>query len=389
MIVVIADDFTGAAELGGIGLRYNLRVEINTQVNLQSTADLLVIATDTRSMQKHEAELEMEAVTRQIARLNPTWIFKKVDSVLRGYVAEELFVHMQELNHSRALVVPANPALGRTITNGQYALNNGPLHLSSFSADPEFPIKTSSVIEILQNKGVNIFSQKHNEPLKHEGLIIGDAGNTADLRHWADKVNKNMLIAGASGFFTALLDKLVIPDKQTGHTAPRQITEPALIVSGTAYSKSCNAIKKLKADGCPVSYMPAGIVNPNVNKEAVYQSWCHEILSYIATFGKAIIAIDPADTQELTDQAKALREKTAIVVKMVFDQIHINELLIEGGSTASAILKQLGISKLYPAEELATGVIRMSADEDSSFYITMKPGSYLWPQPIRKYSLYE
>jgi uncharacterized protein YgbK (DUF1537 family) len=99
MIVVIADDYTGAAELGGIGLRYNLRVEVNTKVNLQSSADLLVIATDTRSMQKHEAELEMEIVTKEIAKLNPTLIFKKVDSVLRGYVAEELLVHIQELNH--------------------------------------------------------------------------------------------------------------------------------------------------------------------------------------------------------------------------------------------------------------------------------------------------
>lgn len=78
MIIVIADDFTGAAELGGIGLRYNLSVEVNTHVNLQSKADLLVIATDTRSMQKQEAEQHMEAVTREVAKLNPTFIFKKV-----------------------------------------------------------------------------------------------------------------------------------------------------------------------------------------------------------------------------------------------------------------------------------------------------------------------
>ena len=31
MIAVLADDLTGAAELGGIGLRYNLRVELCRQ----------------------------------------------------------------------------------------------------------------------------------------------------------------------------------------------------------------------------------------------------------------------------------------------------------------------------------------------------------------------
>src|ERR1035437_26642 len=177
MIVVIADDFTGAAELAGIGLRYNLRVEMNTLVNLQSKADLLVIATDTRSMKRQEALLEMEMVTKEVARLNPTLIFKKVDSVLRGYVTEELLVHIHTLNHTRALVVPANPTLGRTIINGQYFLNQEPLHLSDFSNDPEFPIKTSTVVELLGDKGIPVYSQTYNEPLEHEGIIIGDAAS--------------------------------------------------------------------------------------------------------------------------------------------------------------------------------------------------------------------
>jgi uncharacterized protein YgbK (DUF1537 family) len=388
MIVVIADDFTGAAELGGIGLRYNLRVEVNTQVNLQSTADLLVIATDTRSMQKHEAVFEMEKVTENIAKLNPTLIFKKVDSVLRGYVAEELLVHIQKLSHSRALLVPANPALGRTIINGKYLLNSNLLHLSNFSSDPEFPVKTSSVIELLQDKGIEIYSQKHHQTLKYEGIIVGDAADTDDLRAWADCVNRNMIIAGAAGFFTALLDKLVIPDEQTEQIKPREFKEPALIVSGTSYSKSYEAVKKLKESGAPVSYMPAGIIRSNTVDKEKYQDWCLEIIAYITTFGKAIIAIDPLDTKGLNDQAKSLRDKTAIVVKMVFDQIKINELLIEGGSTASAVLKQLGISQICPVEELAPGVIRMRANDNPELYITMKPGSYSWPDSIRQYSLY-
>lgn len=36
MIAVIADDFTGAAEIGGIGLHYELKVEIATAVKPDS-----------------------------------------------------------------------------------------------------------------------------------------------------------------------------------------------------------------------------------------------------------------------------------------------------------------------------------------------------------------
>jgi len=55
MIAVIADDFTGAAELGGLGLRYGMSVEIETEVTNDCKVDLLIIATDTRSVSKKQA----------------------------------------------------------------------------------------------------------------------------------------------------------------------------------------------------------------------------------------------------------------------------------------------------------------------------------------------
>lgn len=387
MIVVIADDFTGAAELGGIGLRYKLQVEINTRVNLQSKADLFVVATDTRSMTRAEAERETEEVVRELAKLNPVWIFKKIDSVLRGYVAEELMVIIKKLNHTRALVVPANPALSRTVINGQYFLNSLPLHQSNFANDPEFPVKTSSVVDVLGNKGVKIHSQKHNETLQHEGLIIGDAANVDDLKAWADKINKNMLLAGASGFFTALLDSLIIPDAQLPTGQVRAFKKPMLIVSGTSFGKSRNAIRKLKTEGAPVSYMPAVVLKKRTPDEADYEQWCREIMDHIKISGKAIVAVSEDMVDVANADAKELRYKTAIVVKMVFDRVAVNELLIEGGSTASAILKALCLYRFFPVEELATGVIRMQTDKPE-LYITLKPGSYAWPQAVQTYSLY-
>ena len=51
MIAVIADDLTGAAELGGIGLRHGLKTEVRTiaGTKLPPATDLLVIAADSRS----------------------------------------------------------------------------------------------------------------------------------------------------------------------------------------------------------------------------------------------------------------------------------------------------------------------------------------------------
>src|SRR5579871_4890122 len=110
MIAVIADDITGAAELGGIGLRHGLNTELRTVVDDHSKADLLVIATDTRSKPEEEAVAEMVRLTRQLKELGPTFIYKKADSVLRGHVMAELEAQLKVLSYQRALLIPANPA---------------------------------------------------------------------------------------------------------------------------------------------------------------------------------------------------------------------------------------------------------------------------------------
>src|SRR5579872_7468068 len=111
MIAVLADDLTGAAELGGIGVRHGLRTELCLAVPVETAADLLVIAGDSRSKGQAAAVEEMQSLTRQLRNLRPEWIYKKTDSVLRGHVLAEIKAHMPVLGLEGALLVPANPAL--------------------------------------------------------------------------------------------------------------------------------------------------------------------------------------------------------------------------------------------------------------------------------------
>src|SRR5687768_4753534 len=120
MIVVIADDFTGAAEIAGIGLRYNLDVEMTTVVGHEVNPELLIIATDTRSMKESEAIEEFEFITSEVALLKPDLFFKKIDSVLRGHILAEIKVQMEILDKKRAIIVAGNPSLGRKIIDGNY-----------------------------------------------------------------------------------------------------------------------------------------------------------------------------------------------------------------------------------------------------------------------------
>lgn len=383
MIAVVADDFTGAAELGGIGLRYNLNVEINTEVNPETEADLLIIATDTRSKKKQEAERVMEQITRQLSQLQPDLMYKKIDSALRGHILPEITAQLNALGRCRAVVVPANPGLGRRLVNGIYYYYNQPIHLSSFSKDPEFAITTSEVLGILgANQMRSVLLLKSQEPMPTRGIIIAEVEDSRDLKAWARYIDKDTLLAGASEFFSALLETNHIRNVTNHQDYASVIKTPALYVCGSTFHKSCSLVKDKKNKGGPVSYMPEELLTSAEVKEVLYEEWVHEVVSYLHTFGKAIMAIDPAFTNGAPFNPAILREKTAQVVARVFHRISIHELLLEGGSTAWAVLRGLGLHRFYPVQEITPGVIRMHVRGNQGLSLTLKPGSYDWPVGI-------
>jgi uncharacterized protein YgbK (DUF1537 family) len=382
MIAVIADDFTGAAELAGIGLRYHLKVELGARVNKDTTADLFVVATDTRSMSEAAAVEEMEKHTRELLALKPEMIFKKTDSVLRGHVLAELRAQLSLTGFEKAVLVSANPALGRTIKDGRYYLQGKPVHESSFSHDPDFAITSSVVEDMLRCNGYPVHVKKASAALPATGIIVGEATQTADLQAWAERVDNKTLIAGASGFFTAMLDKLLAGKKRNAGNSEKVERLPlSLFVCGTTFANSRNAIKDIKAAGGPVSYMPDETIRSVHTGTYSYVKWANEVVALVKKHGKAIVAIHEDSTRDITVNQGQLKEKMAGLAHEVLQRSMVQELIVEGGATAWALISQSGLTRFYPVEEMAPGVVRMQTN-DPGLFITVKPGSYQWPEGL-------
>src|SRR5215469_6142066 len=150
MIGVIADDLTGAAEIGAVGLRHGLRAEIVRIGRPSGRADVVCMDTDSRSCPAEEAGKRAAAAARELRAAGARWIYKKVDSVLRGQVTAEIEAVMKQLKLERALLLPANPSLGRTIKDGHYYLRGRPLHRTEFAHDPHFPRRSSQVLRLVK-----------------------------------------------------------------------------------------------------------------------------------------------------------------------------------------------------------------------------------------------
>jgi len=355
MITVIADDFTGAAELAGISLRYGLKVELCVGVVEHKNADVLIVSTDSRSLKKNEAIRVTEEVLKKILELKPKLIYKKIDSVLRGYILEEAKVQMKLMNKSRTFIMPANPSLSRTIKNGEYFVDGIKITETGFAQDPEFPIKANSIKEILNNE-VEVLKSK--DKLSDTGIVVGEISKFKDYNYWADKVNDETILVGAGDFFTVLLNKYYQPQQQKQF----EMQSPHLYVCGTAFKERKEFIKKLNC----VSWLP----------EVVNEEWLKKTGDIITVKQKVVIAID-----ESTDSALSLRTKMAKAVKEIMTREKIREIFIEGGSTATSILQELNIKNLEPTVELSRGVVRMKAGD---LFITVKPGSYELPESIKR-----
>src|SRR5262245_35131019 len=103
MIIVIADDITGAAELGGIALRYNLDVMVSDNIDADHYPDVLIAYTNTRSMREHDAVEVMKKLTAKAKQLTPALFYKKTDSVLRGHVVAEMKGQMKAIGFNKGL----------------------------------------------------------------------------------------------------------------------------------------------------------------------------------------------------------------------------------------------------------------------------------------------
>lgn len=354
MIAVIADDFTGAAELAGISLRYGLSVSVHLDNVIDMNADVVIISTDSRSMQKAAAIYCTADAVEALLEQEPSVIYKKIDSVLRGYVIDEVKVQMELSEKNKAFILPANPSLQRTIGNGEYFINGKKITETAFVKDPEFPVSSASVTSILNDEKVQVLKRDDWVPV--EGIVVGEAETKVDVEAWANTIDESWMLVGAGDFYTALLQKKYQPGIQTAFT----LQSPHLYVCGTAFEERKQFIGSLNC----CAYMA-----DNISEE-----WLKETGDIIKKQGKAVIAIDESSEPALTLRTIMAKAVAAIVAKE-----NVKEIFIEGGSTAAAVLEELNIKKLTPVNELSRGVVRMKAGD---LFITVKPGSYELPNEI-------
>lgn len=384
MIGIVADDISGAAEVGGVCQRFGLETLVVREVDrLQCSADVIVIDTDSRSLGAVEAGKRLRRVANQLEELKPEWIYKKVDSVLRGNVYDEVVALGDSFGFERALLLPANPSLGREIRNGLYYVGDCLIDKTDFAHDPEHPARCSDVIGLLgRTTSWSVASCRHKSSIPKEGLIVGDVRNEKDLNRWASEAVKETIFpVGGSEFLVAILKNRNL--KADPCSWKFKQGDKNLWISGSASASCRYRIVDAAERGLRVVPMPAALMEMHEDECGVLRTWADRVLDSLSNFSQTIVTIGQPVSFKPELPAR-LGRNLGRLSKIVLENMPIDHLWMEGGATASFVLEELGWKKFEVIQEIELGVVSMRPLDRSAPTVTIKPGSYEWPKGIWK-----
>lgn len=342
-IVVIADDLSGAAELAGIAFARGCSAEVQREFDASSDAEVIAVDTDTRHLPPDAAAARVEQLAQAVLAARPAWIYKKIDSVLRGNVRTETEAVLRAMATPLAILVPANPSRGRTTISGRLLIDGVPVDQTAFRHDPEHPRTTSVVGELLGSTS-KIFAPD-----------IGDATILAQL---AQRTLVTTLAAGAADYFAALLDARRAGQGNAREAAGAAIGRPTLLVCGS------QAAWQTRQQECQQAGIPIVASSDLLVTMAVAE---------LANRGVLVIALDSrSQLARLAAWVAALMEATPVAT-----------ILAEGGATAAAIAEQLGWKRFRVVQTAPAGVgVLQPLDCSGAPVFLIKPGSYAWPDEI-------
>lgn len=268
-IGIIADDLTGANDTA---LQFHLR-GCNTQLLFDYTSfpegkantQAWAISTETRNTDAEDAVKKVSFAAKMlIENLNIESLYKKIDSTLRGNVAQESLAVLEAMKGDAAIIVPAFPSEGRVTVGGYHLLKGIPLERTEVARDPLSPIYESHIPTLLKTqvdpelvahielktvmRGAGPILVKIQEFIKNEKkIIVVDAISTTDMEQISlaiEKSNYNLLPCGSAGLAQSLT-KSWLPEMKHQHIKKVIPSLPILIVSGSTTNVTKTQITRL------------------------------------------------------------------------------------------------------------------------------------------------
>ena len=378
--LIIADDYTGAIDTGVKFAKKGIetKVVIGDVLTDEMTAngeEVIVINTETRHLPKEEAYRILYKVVRNAVNQGFRHIYKKTDSALRGNIGSELTA-ASDAAGKNLYFVPAFPEMKRIVKNGVLFIDGEPVENSDFGRDPFDPVPCSDVADIIHMQSdipvlktsVNDYSVlSQSEP--DRGIVCFDAETEQDLfdiGKWLCNHQRLSLIAGCAGFAEHLPELFSLTGKERKIPA---VQKPLLVLSGSIHPTTLAQICFAERNG----FIRYCLSNEEKLAEGHWdtvdgEDRLNEIREHLKRGSSVILDSSNVISEEdaaafsgVTDICPdMLREQIAASFGKILEKL-IGELnftiVVIGGDTLLGCLKAIGVSEVWPYEEILPGVV--------------------------------
>ena len=409
---IIADDLTGANDTA---LQFMLNgaetnILLNTTVKPTSThpRQVWAISTESRNIDAQEALVKVKNATEFFTeKINPDFIYKKIDSTVRGNIAIEALAILNVLNWDAAIVIPAFPQEGRTTVGGYHLLKGIPIERTEMAIDPHSPITESHLPTLFKQQldekfknlvgsielatvmdGAGPILKKINTLIEIGAkIIIADAVTTTDIEQITlamSKSNYKILPVGTAAT-ARVLSKEWLPKDNLSENLPIKLPPmPKLIISGSATQITANQIEKFEQNE---DYEEKSLVI-ELNMNMINAGVCDELVERVCSNlnGENIVVVHTSklltnfdgfseETMDMTKSglANLITDFLAELTKRVLSQKKAC-LITLGGETSYKCCNAIGANRLHLIDEVLPA-IALGKNASSDQWIVTKSGN--------------
>ncbi|MCL6597600.1 MAG: hypothetical protein K6T81_02525 [Alicyclobacillus macrosporangiidus] len=380
LVAIIADDLTGAIDSAVCFVNVGLRVQFPMTTNddgfscrRTASENVMVINTDSR---QHASNFERAVVPRLRDIRAARWVFKKIDSTLRGHIGPEVSHLLHVLGCQVAMIAPSFPKTGRTVKDGDLYVYGVPLCRSELREDFKPSLNTSHVSQIvalgmaslhinwrqlrrdgslLVHEIAKLARTTHNAPV----IVYFDALDEEDMAAIVnvgfclqDELSVRTLWVGSGGLAAALARRL------GGHSrGPDTPKLPhgmggTLIINGSRKAISHLQVEQL-ARCCALQTI-------TVNLETSFAEVNQRVVQACTSGSSVAFSLfrpgaDWCDTCAV-DTTSFLLDRLASLARNAYKTGVFNRIICVGGDTARQVFRGLGVRRIEICGEIEAAV---------------------------------
>ena len=401
VIGILADDFTGANDTGIQFAKHSISTVtiLNAEdVDLAffNNVEVIVLNTETRNLSSLEAYLKVQKGAELLLKLGLSFIYKKIDSTMRGYPGIELLALMRVKKVSVGVISPAFPASSRMVAGGFLFVNDGPLKqkfnkglniMQLVRDQAKCQVKLLTLEEIRKGADhVKLFFVDVIANLE-ETIVIVDAVCQEDLVVTSEAIKElshQMVVAGSGGLAEALLSSLNLTHQQNNKL--EMPLEKLLMIIGSYSPVTAQQIAWIE------SKQLFAIITVDVSKLICAESVCEiERVVTLATSSltsgnhTAVVLNTLSNAESLPESLEMANQKEKNLILQALGQITqeiidgytVGALILSGGDTASFVCKTLGCKGIKLEDEIVPGIPvgRLIGDKCDGMVAVTKSGS--------------